>query len=249
MLIRHDTSEYNLLKGKKKDHPVYKEFLELWEKDPDSERARTLALQVKKLFALETGDHDTGLADEEATQAQDTGRGLKKDYELPDIIFVSPYKRTLATLEGLTKGWPELAGVRVVREERIREQEHGLQLIYNDYRVFQTLHPEQRELKAKEGRYWYRFPQGENVPDVRLRNLSWITTLVRDYAEKKVMVVTHHLNILATRANFERLGADEFIRLDDEEAPINCGVSVYKGNPDQGTEGRLELTVYNKKYY
>ena len=34
--------------------------------------------------------------------------------------------------------------VKIIEDERIREQEHGLSSIYNDWRVFFTLHPEQK---------------------------------------------------------------------------------------------------------
>jgi broad specificity phosphatase PhoE len=249
MLIRHDTSAYNAMKLLKKDDGTYVAFLAAWEKDPGSEETRQLALQVKTKFALNVGDSDTPLADAEGQQARLTGEGLAQEHEPPDVIYVSPYKRTLETLEAMKKGWPALENVRVYKDERIREQEHGLSLLYNDWRVFQALHPDQRELRKIEGAYWYRHPQGENVPDVRLRNRSWITTLIRDWRERRVLAVTHHLNILATRATLERLDAEEFLRLDKEEKPINCGVTLYRGHADEGKEGRLRLEFYNRKFY
>jgi len=248
-LIRHDTSAYNQMKDAKKGHPLYEEFLAAWEQDKTGEETRRLALEVHKTFALNLSDSETPLADTEGRQARVTGEKMKKELELPDIIYVSPYKRTLQTLVHITRGWPELDKVRVVKDERVREQEHGLTLLYNDRRVFETLYPEQRLLREQEGEYWYRFPQGENVPDVRLRNRSWISTLIREFADKNVLTVTHHLNILATRANLERLDAEEFIRLDREEKPVNCGVTVYRGHPDLGKDGRLVLETYNRKYY
>ena len=214
MLIRHDTSAYNVLKDAKKQDGVYAEFLAAWDADPESEKTRALALEVKKRFALGVGDSDTPLADSEGRQAQVTGERLAAEFELPDVIYVSPYTRTIETLRHLVRGWPALEKIKVYKDERIREQEHGLTLIYNDWRVFHALHPEQRELRKLEGAYWYRFPQGENVPDVRLRNRSWIETLIRDWRGYRVLAVTHHLNILATRATLERLDADEFLRLD-----------------------------------
>jgi len=248
--IRHDTSAYNLLRPQKLADPVYQAFLEEWRQNPDSEECLKLALQVKEKFALGVGDADTPLADAEGRQAFETGVGLRENgADLPDVIFVSPYTRALKTLEHITRGWPELAKVKTYEDERIREQEHGLALIYNDWRVFETIHPEQRELRAIEGSYWYRYPQGENVPDVRNRNRLWQQTVMRDFAEKHVLAVTHHLNILALRANLERLSAKEFIHLDEHEKPINCGVTRYVGRPDLGTDGKLVLDYYNHQYY
>lgn len=156
---------------------------------------------------------------------------------LPDVIFVSPYFRTMETLEWMKKGWPELQNVKVYEEERIREQEHGLSLLYNDWRVF------------LEGAYWYRYPQGENVPDIRERLRSWLTTLTRDFAGKNILAVTHHLSILGLRANLERLSAEEFIKLDHSEPPANCSVTIYKGHPELGSDGRFLLESYNQKLY
>ena len=122
-------------------------------------------------------------------------------------------------------------------------------LLYNDWRVFVSLYPEQAELRNIQGKYWYRYPQGENIPEVRERIRSWLTTLVRDYQNKKVMAITHNMTILALRANVERLSADEFLRLDSKDRPINCGVTIYRGTPDQGKDGTLVLETYNEKLY
>ncbi len=249
MLIRHDKSAYNELKDTKCDDATYQEFLRAFDTKPHAPETQALARKIKETFALGVSDAQTPLGKEEGKAAVITGEKLRAEHEVPDVVFVSPYVRTRKTLESLTKGWPELANVKTVEEDRIREQEHGLSLIYNDWRAFQSLHPEQYFLHAQEGKYWYRYPQGENVADVRLRNRSWVDTLVRDYSEKKVLVVTHHLTILALRANFERMGEKEFIHLDEHEKPINCGVTLYRGNPAKGKDGKLELDYYNKKYY
>jgi len=96
--------------------------------------------------------------------------------------------------------------------------------------------------------YRYRYPQGENVPDVRDRNTLMTATIARDYAGKNVMLVCHHLYILAQRTNHERLDEEEFLRLDAKEKPVNCGVTVYRGHPKLGQDGRLVLEFYNKQF-
>ncbi len=248
-LMRHDTSEYNLLKGKKKVDPMYQDFLKAWKVSQHSSETQMLARQVSSRFRLGVGDAKTKLADENGRQAYETGLALAKVSEVPDVIFVSPYERTQATLKHLSNGWKALKDVQVIEEERVREQEHGLALLDNDWRVFHTLHPEQKMLYELEGPYWYRYPQGESVPDVRARVRSFVTTLIRDWAEKRVLVVTHHLSILAFRAHLERLDSEEFIRLDKKEKPINCGITLYRGDPHVGKDGRLILDFYNKKFY
>lgn len=248
-LVRHDSSAYNVLKPLKKESLLYQEFEKSYEKDPDSDQSRRLANEVIENFSLKYGDHNTPLAAGAGIQAEKMATNLKKRINLPDIIFVSPYERTTTTLEKMTKGWPELRNVKIIQEERITEQDHGLAILYSDWKVFNVLHPEQRELYSRQGAYRYRYPQGENIPDVRERLRSWTNTLTRDYSEQNVMVISHHLSILSFRSNLERLDEKEFLRLDDEEKPINAGVTIYKGDPNIGTNGRLILEEYNLKLY
>lgn len=248
-IIRHDTSLYNDLKIKKRANEAYQEFLKEFRKNPDSYESQMFAYMAQKEFALNLGDHETPLAQSAGHQAIKTGEKIKEVIDLPDVIFVSPYDRTLHTLENLVKGWPELADVETYEDERIREREHGLALLYNDWRVFHVLHPDQRHLYKLEGPYWYRYPQGENIPDVRLRARSIIETCIREFSEKNVLFVTHHETILSIRANLERLDANEFMRIDKKEKHINCGVTHYKGNPNAGKNGKLKLDFYNKRFY
>ncbi len=247
-LVRHDTSAYNALIKQKQNSVVFQDFIAAFKDDKTSQQTVALAKQVQEMFSLGVGDADTPLADTEGRQAYETGVALSKG-QTPNIIFVSPYARTWCTLEHITRGWPALKKVRIVEDERIREQEHGLALLYNDWRVFHTLHPEQAALYELEGPYWYRYPQGENKPDVRQRIRSWFDALVRDYVEQNVFVVTHHLTILAIRANLERLTAKQFIHLDQCDKPINCGVTTYAGDQTKGRNGKLVLQSYNAKLY
>lgn len=247
-LIRHDVSAYNQLKCTRLKNEDYQTFVKQYEKDCESAVTRAMAQEIWDIFALGSGDHSTPLAND-GVQAKKVGQELKKELELPDVIFVSPYLRTKETLKQLMEGWPELKKVKVVEDERIREQEHGLAILYNDWKVFYSMYPDQKKLHDLEGDYWYRWPQGENVPDVRLRVRSWFETLVRDYAEQKVLVVTHHLTILSIRAALERMSARDFINLNESLKPINAGVTLYKGDPSIGASGKLLLEYYNKKLY
>ncbi len=255
-LIRHDVSAFNAMKKAKEADPRHVRLRELYEK-PDLTEGEHLELlecarYIQNRYGLKkVGDWNTPLADALSPLGKTVGERLAGGniVRLPDVIMVSPYVRTLDTLKGLCAGWPELKQVKVVVEERLREQEHGLAILYNDWRAFQSLHQEQRLLREAEGRYWYRFPQGENVADVRERMRSFMGTLTRDFSGVDVMCVMHHLAILAFRANMERWDADEFIRVDEDEKPINCGVTVYDGNPSLGRDGRLVLREYNMKLY
>lgn len=252
-LIRHAKSAYNDLKRIKLEDRTYQEFLDAYDADWESDLTRDLAMRCSQKWAMGVGDWNTQLAEGSELTAMATGQGLCKarNGKVPDIVFVSPYHRTHGTLAALINGWPELGGCETYEDERIREQEHGLLLLYNDLRVLFALHPEQRKLYDLEGSYWYRYPQGENVPDVRQRNREFIAMLIREFSGADVLVVTHHLTILATRANLERLNSEEFQHLDREEKPINCGVTTYVGTPDVGRrgEGRIQLESYNVQLF
>lgn len=255
--IRHGQSAYNVQKLKQEDDPLYQEFKTAYnrfEKNPEKHREVALALAKEVLskgsYRFNHGDHDTPLTDVGVQQAEVTGRELANtELPLPDVIMVSPYLRTRQTLGHMAVGWPALESVTTVEEERLREQEHGLRAVYGDWRIFNVMFPDQYHLRQMQGAYWYRHPQGKNIPDVRERTRSLIGTVVRDYSERNVWWITHHLTKLSLRANFERFGAEEFLRLDQDEKPVNCGVTIYSGNPGAGSDGHLELGAYNRQLY
>ena len=249
MLIRHLKTTYNALKEEKLNDSEYKKLVSLYESCPESEETIKLANKLKNRFSLGVSDSETPIIDSEKEKAVMTGKALKEQFELPDVIFVSPYLRTTQTLEALKIGWPELESVTVFEDERIRELEHGITTLYNDWRIYFILNPEDRLLQLQDGKYRYRYPRGENVPDVRTRNSLWVGTLIREFAEKRVLAVTHHLTILSIRAQLERLTVNDFIHLDENEKPINCGVTFYRGSYRAGKDGQLKKEFYNKKFF
>jgi broad specificity phosphatase PhoE len=248
-LVRHGQSAYNELKAEKQKSRIYADFVFEFERRPSSGHAEMLAATVRDRFALNVSDYETPLTDFGHSQALQTGEGLRATSSLPDVIFVSPYLRTRQTLEGMMEGWPELRGVKVIPDDRIREKEHGLSHLYNDWRVFHVFHPEQRELFKLMGPYWYQFPQGESTSNVRDRTRSITSTFIREYQGANVLVVTHHLTILSIRANYERLTPEQFLELDEKQKPRNCGVTTYLGDPNQGSDGKLVLTDYNRCFW
>jgi len=250
LLVRHAESAYNILKKKKEVDPEYREFKDLFERDPSHPDLRTMAEAINKRFSLNCSDRETPITPVGEAQARITGRRMRQlGMVVPDVIFVSPYLRTMETLRILKEEWPELASATLYQEERIREKDHGLALLYNDWRIYHVMQPEQRQLSKLLGEYDYRFLNGENIPDVRQRTRSWFSTLTREFAGHRVMAITHHLTILATRANLERMGPKEFLDLDENQKPVNCGVTRYVGSPKEGRQGRLVHKEYNKKHY
>lgn len=248
-MYRHGESEYNILKNLKANDSEYQLFKSAFEHDHRSDTTWQLAESVSKKFKLNKSDYETGLTKIGKEQAVITGKNSPEHVPLPDIIFYSPFVRTHDTLENMCIGWPELNNVEKIAEDRIREQEHGLALLYSDWRLFHTYYPEQKALHDLLGPYWYQYPQGESVSQVRDRVRDFFSMLIRECADMNVMCITHHLTTLSIRANLERLTPEDFIWLDDNDKPVNCGITQYIGNPKVGKNGKLELTYYNKKLY
>lgn len=246
VIIRHGESAYNALRAQKAQSDLYHEFLAEFEAGTRSDRVYHLALKVKEEFALGYSDYATPLSERGAEQAYLTGQRMEeRGFPKPDVVFISPYKRTNDTFQGLVAGGWNTAGAREVQEDRIREQEHGLSLLYSDWRVFHALHPEQAELHSQLGPYWYQFPQGESVSMVRDRVRSFMNTLVREHRGQVVYLVSHHLTKLSIRSLLERWPHEEFIRVDHDEKPVNCGITHYVGDPGSGSDGKLVLEEYN----
>lgn len=248
-LVRHGQSTYNILRAQKESDPLYQSFKLAFEKDFQSTETLRLAQEVSEKFSLGVSDYETPLTEAGKTQARETGKRIPGLIPYPDVVFLSPYLRTRNTFECMTEEWPALLKTKIVSEYLVREQEHGLSLLYNDWRVFHTLNPDQKKLFGLLGPYWYQYPQGESVSQVRDRGRDFAGMLIREYAEQNVLVITHHLTILSMRANFERLSPEQFMHMDEHEKPVNCGVTTYKGNPKLGKDGKLELEYYNKQLW
>jgi len=249
-IVRHGRSEFNELGPKKNRDPLYRKFSEAYNLDWRSQETFRLALAVKQKFFLPYSQNHTPITEEGMRQARIAGAGLKDVISLPDAVVISPSPRTMDTFECMKEGWPELGEVReVFCDERIREQEHGFMTLFNDMKVFFALHPWQRELYELDGDYFFRFPNGENAPDAKLRLGLWLEDMRKRFANKYVLAVAHFRIILCLRMILEGFDSEEFTRIDREEGPINCGVTMYRKEPARGKFGKLGLVCYNKKLY
>lgn len=250
--IRHGESESNATTKRKNRDLVYKQFLAAYKSDWQSLETRTLAFAVKQKFFAGMGQNDAMLTEEGKKQAKETGARLREEglLDVPDAVFFSKAARTRETFECMAQGWPELgSAILMPPDNRLREQEHGLITIYSDLRVMFAICPEQRQLHDAEGEYFYKFPNGENVPDAELRAGLWLEDIRRRFAGRHVMVFSHFRTIFAIRMLLEGLSPQEFIRINKEDGPINCGVTVYRKEPARGKSGKLVLECYNKKLY
>lgn len=254
MLIRHGRSLFNELERVKRSDPDFLILARIFEEGIKnnfqfSDKAVALALKLQERYTATISEAEIPLTKLGQTQAYETGRALSANQGVPDVIFVSPYTRARQTLEHLTSGWPKLKNVRVIVDERIRERNIGTLEIFGDPLILYILKPIQARLSRLQGPYHYRWPQGESIVDVQSRNRQWFQTLTRDHSEKFVLVISHGLTISSIRGLLERWTPEEFIQVDHKDPPRNCSLTIYRGDPNLGDDGKLVLKDYNKILY
>ena len=135
-------------------------------------------------------DHAIPLTDNGREQAVAMGKQMRDLFGTETVrVYVSPYKRTLQTLDAL--GIDDL--IETAREEpRLREQ---------DWANFQDSEDiaRQRALRNEFGHFFYRFTDGESGADVYDRVSTFLETLHRDWEVKgsprNVLIVSHGLTM------------------------------------------------------
>ncbi|KAF2313351.1 hypothetical protein P3X46_030068 [Hevea brasiliensis] len=123
-------------------------------------------------------DPKIGLTQKGKAQAQETGKRIRQMIEKDGsdwkvYFYVSPYRRTLETLQNLARPFERtrIAGMR--EEPRLREQDFGNFQDREKMRVEKTL-------RILYGRFFYRFPNGESAADVYDRITGFRETLRAD---------------------------------------------------------------------
>ena len=155
-----------------------------------------------KTIHQKTPDHKVGLTEEGHQQALEAGEKLRALLRSDDTLhfFISPYRRTRETTEGILKGLCSndpapspfaRSHVKVYEEPRLREQDFG---------NFQPGTEETARLwreRAEYGHFFYRIPNGESGADVYDRVSSFNGSLWRRFSEDSMasvaILVTHGL--------------------------------------------------------
>jgi broad specificity phosphatase PhoE len=149
-----------------------------------------------------TPDHKVGLTSEGHQQALEAGQKLRALLRNDDTLhfFISPYRRTRETTEGIMNGLCsndpvpsafQRSHIKVYEEPRLREQDFG---------NFQPGTDETERLwreRAEYGHFFYRIPNGESGADVYDRVSSFNGSLWRRFSEDTMasvaILVTHGL--------------------------------------------------------
>lgn len=190
-----------------------------------------------------TPDWKISLTDRGREQALNAGQRLKQIVgDDPLCVFVSPYQRTQQTLHEVLKAIPDDQILTLREDPRLREQDTGN---LQNAKEMSRLWKERDEF----GRFFYRFPNGENGADVCDRVSSFLEMVAR---EKEVSSLPYDTNqIIVTHGLLMRLFVKRWFHLRVEVFhqmvnPPNCGFVVFERH-GRNREQRLTLTEESRE--
>ncbi|MCC2315087.1 histidine phosphatase family protein [Cellulomonas xiejunii] len=171
-----------------------------------------------------TRDADTPLSDLGRAQAEALGVWLATlpSDEQPEVVWCSPYLRTLetATIALRTAG----LDLTVRRDERLRDRELGI-LDRLTWRGVRDRYPEEAERRRHLGKMYHRPPGGESWADVALRLRAAVGDLAPRDADRRVLVVAHDAVVMLLRFALEELTEDELMAVVRERSVRNASVT------------------------
>jgi broad specificity phosphatase PhoE len=199
------------------------------------------------IYRGEVRDMDVGLTLAGEKQAITTGKELGPEFRF-DRVFASPFARTMQTARIMVQQFPH--PVDLIEDDRLREIDFGVLdgLTKHGIAHFQ---PQEKERRARLGKYHHRPPGGENYPDVALRLHSLLGTLTRETVGESVLVVCHSVVVLVFRKLLERLSEAQVLAIESDKSQEvrNCSVTHYSCDPSAGKQGKLILRDFNRVYY
>ena len=172
-------------------------------------------------LGLDMRDVDVPLTPEGREHARLTGRRLN-EWGPFDVLYVSPYMRTLQTAEVVLGEL--LRRPAVIKEERLREKEWGVLEGLTKHGI-RLRHPDEHERRKRVGKYFYRPPGGESYADVNLRVHSVIGTLL------------------------ERMDEEDILTLDRQDEARPASLLVYELGERDGRKGVLVRRHWNLVLY
>jgi len=151
-------------------------------------------------------------------QAETAGQALRDVFEKDDdpynlVFYISPYRRSYQTYQGISKALPSESIVGVYEDVQLREQDFG---------NFQDPTGKKKEMKERLefGRFFYRFPNGESGADVYDRITIFEDHLVRDInagrfaqGNTNLVLVTHGLALRIILMRWFHWTVDQFLKV------------------------------------
>jgi len=193
-------------------------------------------------------DVDVPLSDLGERQSRALGDwfGALGDDERPTAVLTSTYLRARQTAQSIRDAGGVAHHAPTVIDERLREKEFGVLDRLTKLGIEQRF-PDQAQLRARIGKFYFRPPGGESWCDVILRLRSVLDTVSLHYSHpgSRVLVVGHQVIVLCLRYLIEELTEEEILAIDRSGEVANCGVTSYTLDRNLGSGGRLRLDRYN----
>jgi ADP-dependent NAD(P)H-hydrate dehydratase len=209
-------------------------------------------------------DPDIQLSERGTAQAEALGRWFGREAgPPPTMILVSPFRRTRETAAQIAEaaGWPlfgavetgapvsgeerparranEQAPIPIVTDERLREKDAGrLEGLTREGII--ARYPAEAEAYGQLGKFYYRPPGGESWCDVILRLRSLVDLLRTEYADQRVLIVTHQVVVVCLRYVLEGLDEERVLALEKPGEVANTAVTSYRR-----AGGHLTLHTFN----
>jgi broad specificity phosphatase PhoE len=192
-------------------------------------------------------DHKIPLTKWGIIQAEQTGDYLWKNLVRPDYVYHSGYLRTIQTLDGILGQFPEheRLQINVRMNQFIRERDSGYTYDMTTEEA-EFAFPYLKDYWKTHGGFFARPPGGESLSDVSGRVYTFLNTLFRDRAGKRVWVVTHGGTLRAFRFILDRWNYEQALAWPKGQTPKNCGVTIYNYSD---AEERLVLQEYNTVHW
>ena len=199
----------------------------------ESEKALTIDFPGREM--------DVPLSEIGLKQAISVGRWFKFQPQKPTLIFTSPYCRTLETAHLIAEN-AKFENVELIQDERLRERELGIFDRLTRLGAMQK-YPDECEKRENLGKFYYRPSGGENWADVALRLRSFWHDLGLNFADEKVLIVTHEVVIRVFRYVVEKMTEEEIMAVDKACDIENGAISFYQFDT-KGNKLSLKLDNY-----
>ena len=215
-------------------------------------------------IGVKSRDPDIPLSERGTAQAAALGRWFGHQAEgAPTTILVSPYRRTRETAAHIAEaaGWPlfgavetgapvageerparhtgERAAIPIVTDERLREKDAGRLEGLTRAGII-ARYPLEAEAYGQLGKFYYRPPGGESWCDVILRLRSLVDLLRTEYADQRVLIVTHQVAVVCLRYVLEGLDEAGVLALEQPGEVANTSATSYRR-----ADGHLRLQAFN----
>ncbi|KAH9775418.1 broad-range acid phosphatase DET1 [Citrus sinensis] len=231
-------------------------------KDPPPPRPRRIILvrhgesegNVDESAYTRVADPKIALTEKGKAQSEECGRRIRQMIEQNDgdgaeldddwqvYFYVSPYTRTLQTLQFLGRAFERSRIAGMTKEPRLREQDFGIHPLER-MRV-------EKAVRLLYGRFFYRFPNGESAADVYDRITGFRETLRADIDHGRfqppghrsqnmnIVIVSHGLTLRVFLMRWYKWTVEQFEGLNNLG---NGGIIVM----EKGYGGRYSLLVHH----